>query len=1616
MLSTAVRRSATSVARVFLIVWLVGSVFVTPTFPVAPSSPASVSAATEAAATAPGDSEGPVIAQASATEPGIPTEVVNQRTAYTTLYQSGTDEYSAVISPEPRNYLDQDGNWAPIDATWRVLQDSYVVDHNLIRSRAGSRRAWISVAVDGTALLWQATALGVADAQGAFTSLATALDALPASAEQGASGTTLRYPGGWTSPALSEAIVSTPDSVEHALILAEPPRTEVTAGYLEMQASLSLVPGTVLYADGKPVSGAVSAAETLEVRDASGQPGLVLAPVEAFEEGQPDVAVSGSYHVQPTDDATTYQVSVRTPLAWWLDPLRAYPVVLDPVITVKRTTGYGEGVAWVRSTGDKAYVVGEVRLGAHLPDYNTQSHGYVQFNSLPALLSNAPVQVTAAYLDVEPTDLFIPKYSYSGNGFTDWDSVALKRKATLAYAGACPNDPGCNGFSMQDDRLTNAANYNWDNQPSAADIGTKTLVVGPIKASGNANPTVTTWDVTAQLQSWYASWSDQQNPRPGPVFQLRMVDNSGNEVICPKPGPYISGFVNGKPQFDSQLVPQCTHFYIPPGKVTLRIEYTQLPLGIGQNLLNYPGVPSYAPLSGSTDNLFDTPNHQYALAQPTGPAHWRAVALRGNHAYTESLPTIANLKLLDYTNVVNPDDEPVQLLNPKIQGADKTTFFLIDDHLAGSTLDTSDLRVEVVASSDNDYTQDQQRNYRVQYVQSELMQVLTYGTPNAVNFSGFSDTLIKLSEFPLTKGDSVGITATVPVSLEMMLLTPATEPGNAGALISAGHSNVNVFPAAQPGSEVHTFSFSAPVTGQYAIVLVNKERPVLNPDRNLPEPWSVQAKILLCPDGSYPTAKYGCQPLILPDGLTPAPKSVPIPGGGTLSVYSEGDFTPGAGGDWCTTNEAAGTPIIGPSVSGRWVAVVQGSVCYTGGVLTTSPDSAIALVTATPALSPGDGRQHAQIRPIPIYGDSMLLPTAGQPDGEVTLVSGGILQPQADTIRRIMPFEQYWGSNYTHLTDSVSTADMQAHGSETVAASVTVDAAGSSYPINWSVAWSLYPYLCPSCPVEWTFIDDPAEPSAAFPLELDLASTTLRMVNSDVLDGKVRTLDSYQKVSGPVAFQFHNTTARLTLGPLLGGTTKPVEVVIQPPEWPRAAEGAGSCESGGSPSSCLDLRSDDYAWAPLGDAEQNVLPWSLPDMHIETVPATVMFSRAGQLNIFSTDHPAGATDFAQTFSFDTWEAGVRVTQEKCVASDPAETTVIRGNGFIGLPTLGDDGSGPEGTWIKVAFRLCETSLQEAHMEFGIPKPGIPVGSTGVGVHLLDGTVVIDPNTGETRITLGVGFETLDGFTLTDGKGTVTLDTAGLLSLQATGKLVGVVSADELRLDVAWNPLDVLFKGQVSYGGGLVIGNVGMHGWIGQGWQAKYAWLPANDDFHFTGSIAATVRIKSGSVVDDWPFVLPPFTVSLTAEVAFGEFCTSSSCTGYDWGMSAVVEVLGYDVGVYVDSGGPDLILGSNSHKLIDQAGAAVALLHVAATDALQPVFYPGTNQINLTPPYSSPFDGATPDQAATACTGTGTTTVMCPFTIGPGVGRALFLVSWENGDLDVSLSSLTIRSLRPQTP
>ncbi len=197
----------------------------------------------------------------------------------------------------------------------------------------------------------------------------------------------------------------------------------------------------------------------------------------------------------------------------------------------------------------------------------------------------------------------------------------------------------------------------------------------------------------------------------------------------------------------------------------------------------------------------------------------------------------------------------------------------------------------------------------------------------------------------------------------------------------------------------------------------------------------------------------------------------------------------------------------------------------------------------------------------------------------------------------------------------------------------------------------------------------------------------------------------------------------------------------------------------------------------------------------------------------------------------------------------------------------------------------------------------------------------------------------------------------------------------------------------------------MHGWIGQGWQSKYAWLPDDNSFHFTGTVKGTVKIPKGELINKKYFKLPPFTASISVKVAFGEFCTTSGCTSYKWGMSASIEVFGYDVGLYVDSGGPDLILGTNSHKLIDQfgGGSAPQAPMLAEGGTSNQIVFPGNYQQYLIPPITSTLDTVSPDLAQNICGGYSTSIHTCPFLMPVGTGKAMFSASWENGSLDIVL-------------
>ena len=1544
---------------------------------------------------------------------GLP-EMVEQRTATTATFDHGNSRYTTIASTDPLHYQDDQGAWQIIDPAFRPLEDSFVVEHNSLRSRAGLQQAWVSLRADEMAVHWQAQTVGTTGHDGAFTPLAHALAQTDAIAELNEEGRVLHYKHGWSDPTLAEEFISTAGALEHILILPATPEVTGQPEFLEMQATLRLLPGVALWAEGEKRDDRFVTAGALEIRDAEGEVALVFDPVVAFEQANPATAIGGEYAAWPGAEAGVWTIGVRTPWAWWAEPDRVYPIVLDPTMHVTQSTGYGNGLAWIGDkpgTPDEPYRFNEIILGTYYgyngwgvewPSYDnglgqtyaghdSQAEGYVQFNTLPGLLQNSPMKIKAAYIDVQPLPLHMPYYK----GSPDWDEKVLNWQAEMFYIGACPT--ACpNGFSLQDDTLTGSG-YTWDNRPLGTALAVEsgqTLTTDPIlkwQKSGWAGKLHTTsWDVTQELLTWYnAYYTDPARPKP--TFGLKL------QAMCGSEGPYVNSVF--PLILNHPYAPGCSALVIPAGNISLRIDYETLALNVGDNVLNTPGVPGFAA------GVFEDTVHQHKLVYAGGD-RWRGVAVRGNHGFLDPNPTPARLSL----QISEVGDEGETYLNASPQAVNETVFAFIDDH---SNSSIGDLQADIIPSDQNDLSADPDRNYRIEYIEAAPEQAsLGTTTWNTIFFK--SDRLLDLREFTLTEGDNLLITVNAPPAIEPLLLGPTGATLNSDAVI--GLDSEQTSPPLGSG-QTRAFEFgNIPVGGSWALAFINQAPPVNDPfEPGYPDRHEVNVSIQRCFAGTIPTARYECQPLILPDEATPS-RSL-----GSLIIYSEEGFIDSAGGEWCSkdgddlpTGTIPPAVVIGPSQNDRWIYVAQGKICYIGGELFTTEESAVGLAVPIINSPPGDERGRYVLH---TFGSAAFYPLPlGEPKGMVKLDSQEHIVPYATSTRiGIQPFEQYWQGEYNETSIYIDPAMMVTESFGALTTAMTLAADQSPLTRTFDTEWQFYPQQ------ESEY--QGSQPRYHFPLEilqktplpdmLNLSSLSLRILNSsNAIDSRLQRIEAIKRPGGPSSFLLLSSYARITQAAGLGGASKTVQVVVNAPGKPLqpiSSNGEKSCAWQGSPTSCLDIRRDDYQWQN-GKGEKAVKSWELPDIHLEDSLGTLALSTPGALTVFSADHPHAVNDLAQSFSFDTWEATVSVSQAACDPDGPT-TTIIHGSGFIALPTLGDDGShgAPQ---IQVDFKLCETALRTAILSFDVsdeapPLPPIPIGSTGLGVTLIGGVVDIGPDS--TTITINLDFQSLDGQTLSNGKGSLTIDTAGLFELQGSGQfLKGVLEAD-MTLQVAWNPFDMLVEGEATccFGGDLLSGTMRIHAWVGQGWQNKYAWLKDNDDFHFTGSIKATLKIKSGDVVDDWPFVLPPFTVSLTAEVAFGEFCANAACTDQTWGASATVKVLGYSVGMYVDSGGPELILGSNGHKLIDQHCCAPnqplrpQLTTINAPEQVTDlqIIKPGQWQPYLSPPIQSPAAG----WVAEPCTNASGSVHTCHFTVNAGTGRALFNINWQNGGLTIEL-------------
>jgi hypothetical protein len=407
---------------------------------------------------------------------------------------------------------------------------------------------------------------------------------------------------------------------------------------------------------------------------------------------------------------------------------------------------------------------------------------------------------------------------------------------------------------------------------------------------------------------------------------------------------------------------------------------------------------------------------------------------------------------------------------------------------------------------------------------------------------------------------------------------------------------------------------------------------------------------------------------------------------------------------------------------------------------------------------------------------------------------------------------------------------------------------------------------------------------------------------------------------------------------------------------------------------CFDLRGPDDTMTgtgPLVDRE-----YRMPDLIVQDTANTVMVNTADGVEIFSSDHPLASASASETmFSYEAFGGSVRTFYGACpgvrdpldpdkVGPEGPDTTVIVGTAGMVLPNAGSSGGDAyEGPSIGVEFVLCEDSLRTLQFWFDTgSQTAIPLGNSGLFLNYIGGTVSLTPKMPDqdayTTVVLDMRFRGMQPSAAAStifSRGVVTIDSRGLFDVQIqTGIQVfsGIGAGVDGHFWVAWSPLDLGFEvqGCVPYSGfdpmnfpnvlcqgnELLWGMLRVHLWQGQGWQHKYHWLPDDDALHVAARFEARINIAAGMIIDWGPGQVPPQDITLYGiKLAFGEFCTNSACSSYEWGVMGAYIFMGYDVGAYYGfDSGISFFIGSEDYLLIDEKGksAASAGLSRAAVD------------------------------------------------------------------------------------
>lgn len=1546
----------------------------------------------QAAERAPDAAVAPLQARHWAGNPELP----EQRTEFVSHYDLGSGHFAALVSPDPQHYGAEDGSWRAFDPRFARAENGFTVSQNGLNSSLSHETSAALLYRDGTLLGWEPRALLAVNGNG--EDVATLAQPFTALGETGAGdphpsavanlspdGRTLTYRGHWTDPTLVETFDSAPGSLEQSLILNAPPSMESTAGgrrwtqiwphlqawrslfasepeWLSFETNIYLLTGESIFWDGRQQPAAFSTEgspeQTLEIRNADGETTLVLNPVVAFEGSDPSQRVGGHYSAEPLEPGV-WQVRVNTPWSWWTASERVYPAVLDPIIHmgIKKTTTIRNETCTTFADPEyyPAFDPGDPCFDQPLDDavylhrdtekdgddqviHRGQSTSEITFGELPTLpegatISGATLIMTGTMLG---NDIPVEMVDLGTGGEPVFGSYTFHHDEYIARtANDCYN------------------RYHGGEQCDAEGIHN---VRSEISLPG------------ALVQGWYE----------GKEATIRFQRPADDDCL-----PVVS-YVNG-----DFLTIACT--YISELEPQLIVRYNAPTLN---NAAIHATVPSYDP------EYFDRSAHEYGLADPVAGWDWTVVADRVTEPAGGD-PALANVPL----NVRNNFGLDRPTVFPQPVSGYGINYFVTDDSddLAAGL----DEWVDIGPWPDNapDATYRVHRNGPV---------VLPQPTANGVVRHGaISSALVDLYAFDVPVQSNLYISMTAPTNFDISMELFPPYPG------MGLYSGNPQYAGRGDGYAMHEQSLSVPPDHvRYALQA--------SADSNLIEPWAlvlpheqpecvhipdvgeqctpVTVEVIACPQGTYFSERFeGCQPLLYPHatifreegqgGPIPATQTRDV---GGVRIFSEGGFDdspdvgtygPNAGNyQYCTANEQLGMPLIGttsdsvPALPAHsppesLIAVQQGSVCLTNGgdiAVTGGPAQYGAIV--------GPSVREPSSRPVEIYAGTAnmyhgeIFPAFGGPyqgDGAM-LQDGGdefVLNPVNDTTEHVQPWG--WGGDNAKAWPGMSTAGHIAIDQRAAVGvdngTITVAADESDVNVPFASAWTVAGDFAGQ---SFTF----AATSNSTPPNMDVASLQARFHSASTLQ---------------TTFANHNakitrvdlTDATIHQPDNMGAAYKPIQAVILPVGGLRL--NGNDCGA----RSCIDVRNP-------GNIESG--SWEMPDIDIGGPTGMVTVQSAGQLVVYSNDHPdsgkvnaAGVemAGFSPNFNFMTNNGQVTVEQGTCDGLEGA--TIIKGNTSLGLPSVGGGMPGSPGLFAE--FELCQNALRHVKLTFNAYPPGIVVGSTGLLLKSISGTVDISPQN-DARIELEVNFQTVDGVTLSGGYARITIDTRGMFELAGGAKLVGTFGLDG-RLMVAWNPLDVLQEASLSYEDWFT-GFLRLHVWRGQGWENKYHWLPDDNELHFTGTIGAIFTIKEGRIGKFFGIDLPPVDIDISVEVSFGEFCVNAECTSYEWGVQGKITVLSFTIGAYLgESSGITFFVGDKGKKLIDQAFGlqAASLNALTMSNVTSPV---SDLDAGETLDFDSDSDGPCPQPGGVAT---------CTFAVEPNTGEMLISVAWSEGTLPTAV-------------